>query len=402
MTDATHHAQLVALREEAPRQVAVPDGLTLGRPFRTMSVGAVASRFTGAVRGEATVDDLTELARVFRAYADTEPVVIDWSHGSTPFDDRPKSPDVGVSLGQVVDAYVDDPSDGRGPGLYVVPAYTPRGLRVLAENRGALWSSPEFFIGNVFDRGEPEKLLGKAQLMAVALTNRPAQRADRIDAVRLTESSTTRAEGPKETHMDPEEMKPDAEAPEGEEAPEAPDYLDAAQARIAELEAQLAEALAKLETQANTEATAEVSTQALTEAERKVASLEAKVQRLTEAQHQRDRKDAIDAVIAKGHRAPAERALLENAYDLRGTKPGDALWQALSEAGGPRTVPIGPPTTKGSATDKAWSSLDAIGKEQILADEVVALAETKHHGNMRRALAEHRAANITRYEEIGR
>ncbi|MGA1525300.1 MAG: hypothetical protein ACO4CZ_15140, partial [Planctomycetota bacterium] len=62
----------------------------------------------------------------------------------------------------------------------------------------------------------------------------------------------------------------------------------------------------------------------------------------------------------------------------------------------------GPPTTKGSATDKKWASADAIGKEQILADEVVALAETKHNGNMRRALQEHRAANITRYEEIGR
>ncbi len=105
---------------------------------------------------------------------------------------------------------------------------------------------------------------------------------------------------------------------------------------------------------------------------------------------------------ARGHRAPAERSLLENAYDLRGTKQGDALWHALSEAGGPKTVPVGPPTTKGSATDKKWSSADAIGKEQILADEVVALAERNYNGNMRRALQEHRAANINRYEEIGR
>ena len=67
-----------------------------------------------------------------------------------------------------------------------MPAYNERGLEVVKNAGGVLWSSPEFIAGDVYTRdgGEP---IGTAQLLAITLTPRPAQSNDKISRVTLSE-----------------------------------------------------------------------------------------------------------------------------------------------------------------------------------------------------------------------
>lgn len=182
----------IALREMRQQMAAmmpVPDGLTVGRPFRTLSAGAVRGRMDGEELGDITEDHLREMARLVVERAESDPVVIDWNHSSSPMFAASADPCNAASLGLIVGAFVAD--DERGPGLFVIPAYNERGLKAIADNAGALWSSPEFAVGDIFARdGDIKSRIGGAQLMAVALTNRPAQAASRIDAVALTEDIT--------------------------------------------------------------------------------------------------------------------------------------------------------------------------------------------------------------------
>ena len=70
--------------------------------------------------------------------------------------------------------------------MYALPAYNERGLDVVNNAGGILWSSPEFVTGDVFSRDGGEKI-GDAQLLAITLTPRPAQSNNKIDRVTLTE-----------------------------------------------------------------------------------------------------------------------------------------------------------------------------------------------------------------------
>ena len=63
---------------EAPRY-DIPEGLTIGKPFKTLGLGQVSSRMSGdAIGKEIDHEMLTEMVRVFNARKENDPVIIDW------------------------------------------------------------------------------------------------------------------------------------------------------------------------------------------------------------------------------------------------------------------------------------------------------------------------------------
>ena len=161
----------------------VPDGLTIGKPFKTLSLGQVSSRMNGdAIGKEINEDLLQEIVRVFRERRSADPVIIDWQHATSPFQGgTPAPPESGNALGLIADL------DLRADGLYAIPAYNERGLQVVKDAGGILWSSPEYLHGEIFTRDGGDKI-GDAQLLAITLTPRPAQQHDKIDRITLKEN----------------------------------------------------------------------------------------------------------------------------------------------------------------------------------------------------------------------
>ena len=160
----------------------VPEGLTLGKPFKTLALGQVSSRMSGeAIGAEINRELLEEMVRVYQDRRDADPVIIDWQHATSPFGGgTPAPPESGSALGLIVDLEL------REDGLYAVPAYNERGLKVVKDAGGVLWSSPEYLQGEIFTRDGGDKV-GDAQLLAVTLTPRPAQSHHKIDRVTLRE-----------------------------------------------------------------------------------------------------------------------------------------------------------------------------------------------------------------------
>lgn len=170
--------ELEVARDDDERE----DGLTIGRPFKTLALGQVTSRMNGENIGkEIDQNLLAELVRVYEERRESDPVVIDWQHSTSPFSGgTPAPPESGNALGLIVGLEL------REDGLYAIPAYNERGLEVVTNAGGVLWSSPEFITGEVFSRDGGEKI-GDAQLLAVTLTPRPAQSNNKIDRVLLNE-----------------------------------------------------------------------------------------------------------------------------------------------------------------------------------------------------------------------
>jgi hypothetical protein len=171
--------QLTHLSEPA---YELPEGLTIGKPFKTLALGQVSSRMNGENIGQ-EIDHklLGEMIRVFKERQEADPVIIDWQHATSPFQGgHPAPPESGNALGLIVDIEL------RDDGLYATPAYNERGLDVVKSAGGVLWSSPEFIVGDVFarDGGDP---VGSAQLLAITLTPRPAQSNHKIGRVLLNE-----------------------------------------------------------------------------------------------------------------------------------------------------------------------------------------------------------------------
>ena len=176
----TAYAEAMILNEI--KTYDVPDGLTVGRPFKTLSLGQVSSRMNGTPLGEPIdAELLNEMVRVFNIRKESDPVIIDWQHATSPFQNGISGPEAGNALGMIVDLEV------RNDGLYAVPAYNERGLKTVEDAGGILWSSPEYLHGEIFTRDGGEKV-GDAQLLAITLTPRPAQQSDKIDRITLKEN----------------------------------------------------------------------------------------------------------------------------------------------------------------------------------------------------------------------
>lgn len=175
------YGEAVMLSEASPTY-DIPEGLTVGKPFKTLALGQVSSRMNGENIGkEIDRDLLTEMIRVYKERREADPVIIDWQHATSPFQGgTPAPPESGSALGLIVDL------DLREDGLYATPAYNERGLSVVKQAGGILWSSPEFLNGEVYSRSGGD-LVGQAQLLAITLTPRPAQSHDTIGRVTLNE-----------------------------------------------------------------------------------------------------------------------------------------------------------------------------------------------------------------------
>lgn len=175
------YGEAVMLSEASPTY-DIPEGLTVGKPFKTLALGQVSSRMNGENIGkEIDKDLLTEMIRVYKERREADPVIIDWQHATSPFQGgTPAPPESGSALGLIVDL------DLRDDGLYATPAYNERGLSVVKQAGGILWSSPEFLNGEVYSRSGGD-LVGQAQLLAITLTPRPAQSHDTIGRVTLNE-----------------------------------------------------------------------------------------------------------------------------------------------------------------------------------------------------------------------
>jgi len=331
---------------EAP-SYDVPDGLTIGRPFKTLSLGQVSSRMSGeAIGKEIDVDMLREMIRVYQERRDADPVIIDWQHATSPFNGGPPAPpESGNALGLIVDLEL------RDDGLYATPAYNERGLTVVSEAGGVLWSSPEFITGDVFNRSGGEQI-GTAQLLAVTLTPRPAQSHDRIDRVTLNERLemdnlesmsveelramlAAKDEMVKELEQQIKSMKEDAEANIKAEKSDEDDKAEMkAEDEKAELKAEDEDKEKKMGYQKMSESV-EADVNLLSE----VALLRESIAELTAERDASQRREAVSSLLNEGKISPADQTVAGKAWDLRQSQP--EFWQFFSERAASSVVPLG-------------------------------------------------------------
>ena len=334
----------------ADQSYEVPEGLTIGKPFKTLALGQVSSRMNGEAVGAAIDQELLEeIVRVYYERRDADPVIIDWQHATSPFGGgTPAPPESGNALGMIVDL------DLRADGLYAVPAYNERGLKVVQDAGGVLWSSPEYLHGEIYTRDGGDKV-GDAQLLAITLTPRPAQSHSKIDRVTLKE----------QIDMDLETMNVD----------ELRAALAAKDAMVRELEkklkdmaeeseASLADAIETEELAEKKDEDAEVEkmgsgyddkekkmgepnkmSEAAPNVLAEVMQLRAQNQKLSERlevieAEKRDveRREAVSTLLREGKVAPSEQSAAERAWDVRENMP--EFWKMFSERPSASTVPL--------------------------------------------------------------
>ena len=334
----------------------VPEGLTIGKPFKTLALGQVSSRMSGEAIGSPVSEELlNEMVRVYRERRDADPVIIDWQHATSPFNGgTPAPPESGNALGMIVDLEL------RDDGLYAVPAYNERGLKVVQDAGGVLWSSPEYLHGEIFTRDGGDKV-GDAQLLAITLTPRPAQSHSKIDRVTLSE---------REQMMDFENMSPDElkaalaakDAMVKELEQKIKDMSEEAEASLAgELEA---EEMAEESKPESEEMAEEPKAEKLGYDKERKMSEEVKLSETAEPsllsevmqlrnQNQKlserlevietekrevERREAVSSLLREGKVAPAEQSAAERAWDVRENMP--EFWKMFSERPASSAVPL--------------------------------------------------------------
>ena len=319
----------------------VPEGLTVGKPFKTLSLGQVSSRLSGDQIGKPIDKDLLiELVRVFNEYKSNDPVIIDWQHATSPFHgSTPAPPETGNALGMIIDLDIKD------DGLYAVPAYNERGLEVVKNAGGVLWSSPEYIHGDIFSRQDGSKL-GEAQLLAITLTPRPAQSNNTIDRITLTEG----------LNMDDQIKELQAK-------------LEAKDALVKKLEDQLAEMkkdndskLMAEEEDKEERAESYEDKQAMAEEDKKdededkikkmsesfnssnvallneVQALKEQLNTVVKENNSIKCDKAVDVLLSEGKITPNERSFAVDAWHMKDLQP--TFWQMFSERPAGKAVPL--------------------------------------------------------------
>ena len=326
----------------------MPDGLIIGKPFKTLALGQVSSRLNGsAIGSEIDTEMLSEMVRVFKSRRDADPVIIDWQHATSPFSGgSPAPPESGNALGLIVDVEL------REDGLYAIPAYNERGLEVVRNAGGVLWSSPEFIAGDVYTRDGGDKI-GNAQLLAITLTPRPAQSNNKISRVTLSEelaemdnieelSNEALRDMVRELQDVIKNMKADSEAKLTEEKPE-----DEAE-KMAESKDDDAEKMAESKKDEEDEA----KKMAESKDEKKsynmsenynvmlseVTALREQVSKLTADKEAVEMREAVSTLLREGRITPNEQSTANDAWKVKGTHP--AFWQMFSERPANSSVPF--------------------------------------------------------------
>ena len=375
--ETTLRAYGEAIQLSESNSYEVPDGLTIGKPFKTLSLGQVSSRMSGdAIGKEIDQDLLSELVRVFKERREHDPVIIDWQHATSPFQGgTPAPPESGSALGMIIDLEM------RNDGLYAIPAYNERGLEVVKNAGGVLWSSPEYIHGEIFARDGGDKV-GDAQLLAITLTPRPAQSHNKIDRITLSEeaamedqindlkvaleakdamvkeleakiremmddkdSSLTEDEKMAE-HDDKEKMA------EHDDAEEKKEHYDEEKQKMMEDEEEKKQKLSETFTQ-------DVSL--LNE----VVALRESVKKLEAENNKIKCDEAVSALLREGKISPAEQDVASKAWNIKDLQP--EFWQMFSERQSNSSVPLEEVGHGASGQEISKKSLDQ--KVRALAEE---------------------------------
>lgn len=342
-----------AVQLSAVPSYEVPEGLTIGKPFKTLALGQVSSRMSGeAIGAPISKELLEEMVRVYRERRDADPVIIDWQHATSPFQGgTPAPPESGNALGMIVELEL------RQDGLYAIPAYNERGLKVVQDAGGVLWSSPEYLHGEIFTRDGGEKV-GDAQLLAVTLTPRPAQSHSKIDRVTLSEQEqmmdfenmsvdelkaalAAKDAMVKELEQKMKDLTEEAEASlageyESEEMAEKPSEDDKPEEMAEKPEDEKAKKMsepATLSEKAEPNLLAEVM--ALRAQNTKLSE---RLEVIEAEKRDVERREAVSALLREGKVSPAEEGAAQRAWDVRDTMP--EFWTMFSERPASSAVPL--------------------------------------------------------------
>ncbi len=302
--------------------------LIKGKPFLTLALGDVNSRMDGSKIGKITIDDLKEMIRLFYERKESDPVIIDWNHATSPFmSTQISSPETAMALGQIADLEL------KNEGLIAYPLYTKKGAKIVEESEGNLWSSPEFVLGPVYARNGGEKI-GDAQLLAVTLTPRPAQAQNKIDRILLSEGvimDQTELQSKSQEELIAMLLDKDALVKQLEAKLEAmANEYEAAQAEDAlEPDEPSDSPMAMGSGMDKAKAMSETTANLMNEMSAKIAMLNEQVGKLTAEKHQAERKIAIDSLLNTGRISPSEVQVCEQAFDLKKTTP--AFWNHFNE-----------------------------------------------------------------------
>ena len=328
------------------------DGLVIGRPFKTLALGQVTSRMNGNQIGKDIDSDLlAELVRVYNERSEIDPVVIDWQHATSPFQGgTPAPPESGNALGLIVGLELKE------DGLYAIPAYNERGLEVVHNAGGVLWSSPEFVTGDVYSRDGGEKI-GSAQLLAITLTPRPAQSNNKIDRITLNErfemniddmsieelrkAYEAKDELVKKLEKQITEMKEDNESSIMSQQKDDEDKSKMTESKDDEDESKLAEKKDDEEKTYNkmsenlNESMLLSEVQALRESH---AKLNEQLESIKAEKLEIEKNDAVKTLLNEGRISPSEQTVASKAWEIKDLQP--EFWQMFTERPMNSTVPL--------------------------------------------------------------
>jgi phage I-like protein len=383
------YGEAIQLSEPVPAY-DVPEGLTVGKPFKTLALGQVSSRMNGSnIGSEIDHEMLSEMLRVFNDRKQSDPVIIDWQHATSPFNNgTPAPPESGNALGLIVDLEL------REDGLYATPAYNERGLDVVKNAGGVLWSSPEFIAGDVYarDGGDP---IGTAQLLAITLTPRPAQSNDKIDRVILKERIdmidnldsmpvedlrsmlVAKDEMVRELEAQIAEMQKDAESKmtseELEENPKKEDEPKAEKLADDDDDEQMTEKTDEkksynMSEQLN-ESTLLSEVQSLREQNVKLSE---RLEAIEAEKRDVEMKSAVSALLSDGRITPAEEAVASKAWQLKELQP--EFWQMFSERASNSAIPLTQVGHGASGAEISKATLDAEVKK-LAAEKSITYSE---------------------------
>ena len=356
----------------------VPDGLTIGKPFKTLSLGQVSSRMSGdAIGKEIDQGLLSELVRVFKERREHDPVIIDWQHATSPFQGgTPAPPESGSALGMIIDLEM------RNDGLYAIPAYNERGLEVVKNAGGVLWSSPEYIHGEIFSRDGGDKV-GDAQLLAITLTPRPAQSHNKIDRITLAEESMmddqinelkaaleAKDAMVKELEAKIREMMDDKDSSltEDEKMAEHDDKEKMAEHDDAEKKKEHYDEDKKEEMMEDEEEKKQKLSETFTQDVsllNEVVALRESVKKLEAENNKIKCDEAVSALLREGKISPAEQDVASKAWNIKDLQP--EFWQMFSERQSNSSVPLDEVGHGASGQEISKKTLDQ--KVRALAEE---------------------------------
>ena len=395
---------LRALSESSVFAYNIPENLTVGRPFKTLGLGQVSSRMSGENVGkEIDMSMLAEMVRVFKERKDQDPVVIDWQHATSPYQGgSPAPPESGNALGLIIDLELKE------DGLYAIPAYNSRGLKVVQDAGGVLWSSPEFLAGEVYDRLGGAKV-GDAQLLAVTLTPRPAQSHDQIDRVILNERLEmdniesmsvdelramlmAKDEMVKELEDQIKKMKQDSEASLRKEDDEKEKLTESKkdEEKLTESEEDKKKKLAeeeekkKMMEKKDYKLSESINPTLLNE----LHALRERVQVIEAEKAEIEKREAVGALLRDGRISPAEETVAGKAWQLRELQP--EFWQMFNERSTGSTVPLAEVGHGASRREINKRALDAEVKK-LSKEKSISYSE---------ALTQFRANNADFYNQV--